>query len=198
MSLREGQMKQIRKIVQRLAMLALAASLAGCGGGDGIAALNPFDRDTIDLACPPLGSLKEAETLTRFRPGGGRDLTDVMFEARIGRVVGKCQVTQSKNLADVKAGVELFAERGPVLATNATEIEYFIAIRAPDGRIVGRQGFTLPLEFSEGLRDARAVDLLTFEIPNATPEALRSYRIFFGLQMTEEEWAFNQRDRRSR
>ena len=59
---------------------ALALGLAACGES-----INPFSKDVIDVGCPSaIGALKEAEELTRFRDGPGRDLTDVRFEARIG------------------------------------------------------------------------------------------------------------------
>ncbi len=186
----------------RRARLLLAApfalfALSACGDG-GFAALNPLKADTIDVACPPFGALKEADSLTRFRAGEGRDLTDVQFQAEIGRVVGKCQVTQSKLLASVTAGIEIKAERGPALESAEPPIEYFIAIRDPEGRVVSRQNFQVAFDFSDGARSAVALDYLAFEIPNATPEALRRYRIFFGLQMTEAEWAFSQRSRPGR
>lgn len=154
--------------------------------------------DTIDVACPPVGALKEAEAFTRFQPGDGRDLTDVTFEARIGRVVAQCKVTQSTAVAEVRAGVEIFAERGPALVGDAAPIEYFIAVRKPDGEIASRQSFSMALDFRGGAREARTFDVLTFEIPGATPEAMRSYRIFFGLQMSRDEWEFTERSRARR
>ena len=179
--------------ISRAALIAALASLAACGGN-----LNPFKADTIEVACPPTGALKEAETFTRFRPGEGRDLTDVTFEARIGRVVAECQVTQSTTTAEVRAGLEVLAERGPALDTDAAPIEYFVAVRNPDGKILTRQAFTMTLDFRNGVRQARTFDILTFEIPGATPEAMRGYRIFFGLQMTREEWEFTERSREGR
>jgi|GEM_PF-360739 len=190
-------MKNIFQKASLLAATILVLPLAGCGDGK-LAQLNPFEQDVVDVQCPPLGSLKEAETLTRFQPGDGRDLTDVVIDARVGRVVGKCEVRKSELLADVTAGVELLAERGPALTGDTAPIEYFIAIQAPDGSVAGRQGFTLDFEFEDGARQARAVDYLTFQLPNATPEALPRYRIFVGLQMTESEWSFSRRTQRER
>jgi len=181
----------IRFLRNAAAPLAVALLLAGCGSSE------LFKSDTIDVACPPLGSLKEAEELVRFRPGPGKDLTDVALEARVGRVVGKCQVKQSVRLATVLTGVEIFADKGPAMQGQETELEYFIAIRAPNGEIAARESYKLPIDF-KGLREARAVDYLTFQIPNAMPEALRAYRIFIGLQMSREEFDFIQRSARRR
>lgn len=182
-------MSRIPSTAVRLLALALALAAGACSS------VNPFKSDTIDVACPPFGSLKGAEELTRFRPGEGRDLTDVMFSVKIGRVVGACQVTQSTQIAAVNAGLEVLAERGPAMETDAAALEYFIAIRAPNGEIASRDAFTLALDFRDGVRETRATDILTFTIPNATPEALRGYRIFFGLQMSRDEWEFSQRSR---
>ena len=166
-------------------MGAMALGLAACGES-----INPFSKDVIDVGCPAIGALKEAEALTRFRDGPGRDLTDVRFEARIGRTVGKCKVTQSKLLAEVNAGIELFAERGPALDRAVEPLEYFIAIQAPNGEIATRQSFTVDVDFSKGLQEIRKVDYLTFEIPNATAANLRGYKVYFGIQMTKPEWDY--------
>lgn len=172
---------------------AMAFGLAACGES-----INPFSKDVIEVGCPAIGALKEAEELTRFRDGAGRDLTDVRFEVRIGRTVGKCKVNQSKLLAEVNAGIELFAERGPALDRAVEPLEYFIAIQAPKGEIATRQSFTVDIDFSKGLQEIREVDYLTFEIPNATAENLRSYKVYFGIQMTQLEWdyALQARNRR--
>jgi hypothetical protein len=184
----------IRRFAAQIIGLLMAVGLAACSDTN----LNPFKADTIDVGCPPMGSLKEAATLTRFRPGDGHDLTDVTLEAKIGRVVGACQVKQSTLTGKVTLGVELFGERGPALETDAASLEYFVAVKAADGVIASRESFTLPLDFRNGVQEARAVDYLTFTIPNASPEALRGYRVFVGLQMTRDEWEFSQRSRRSR
>lgn len=189
-------MKTSPRAAARFLALLLGLAVAGCG--DSLREINPFVDDVIDVACPPLGALREAEKLTRFRPGEGRDLTDVVFDARISRVAGKCTVTQSKVLADVGAGIEIVAERGPALEGASAGIEYFVAIRNPEGKIVTRQAFDLELAFEDGARETRVVDYLTFQIPNATPAALRAYRVFIGLQMTEGEWAFSRRSRQTR
>lgn len=180
-------MQRSIRFLRRLAPVLAALAVGAC------ASANPFKSDTIEVACPPFGALKEADALTRFRPGDGRDLTDVAFAAEISRVVGECEVTQSTQVARVNAGLEILAERGPAMETDAAPIEYFVAVETPSGKIASRQSFTLALDFRDGLRNTRATDILTFTIPNATPQALRSYKVYFGLQMTRDEWEFSQR-----
>ena len=172
----------------------MAVGLTACGDTN----LNPFKADTIEVGCPSLGSLKEAETLTRFRPGTGRDLTDIMLQAKIGRVVGTCEVKQSTLTGKVTLGVELLGERGPALEIDMASLEYFVVIEAPNGEIASREAFVLSMDFRKNVLETRAVDYLTFTIPNASPEALRAYRVFVGLQMTRDEWDFSQRTRQGR
>lgn len=185
-----AQINWFRRLKSVVLIAFLGAATAACGQS-----LNPFSRDVIDVGCPPIGAFKEAETLTRFRPGPGRDLTDVRFDAKIGRTVGLCKVTQSTLTAEVNAGIELFASRGPALEQRKVPLEYFIAIQAPNGKIASRQSFAVEVDFGKGLQEARLLDYLTFKIPEATAENLRGYRIFFGLQMTREEWDFASRTR---
>ena len=184
--------KSIR-FLSRLACVATILVVAGCSETSKL-----FERDTIQVACPPMGALKEAEELTRFRLGDGRDLTDVAFEAKIGRVVGKCEVKQSESLAKIQAGFEFFGERGPALDKAETPLKYFVAVKAPNGKIARREAYDVSLVFDGGAQEARAVDYLFLEIPDATPAALRAYQIYVGLQMTREEFAFSQRGQRRR
>lgn len=182
-------MRRIAQPSLRLFLSATLLLLAAC------ASMNPFKQDTIEVGCPPFGALKGADVLTRFQPGEGRDLTDVSFSAEIGRVASACQVTQSSQIAKINTGLEILAERGPALEGVAAPIEYFIAVEAPNGQIATRQSFTLALDFRDGLLATRVTDVLSFTIPNASPEALRSYKIYYGLQMTPGEWEFSQRSR---
>lgn len=177
--------KRFNSVRVAILLAAAAFGLSACGES-----LNPFSKDVIEVGCPNIGALKEAESLTRFRAGDGRDLTDVRFEARIGRTVGLCKVTQSKLTAEVNAGIELFAERGPALDKAVETLEYFIAVQAPNGKIATRQSFAVDIDFSEGLQEIRKVDYLTFDIPNATAANLRGYRVYFGIQMTRPEWDY--------
>ena len=160
--------------------------ITGCNT---VSEINPFSKDVIDVACPTIGILKEAEKLTRFRPGGGRESADVLIEARISRAVGKCRVTQSKLIADVSAGIEVLADSGPEFKESKAELEYFVAVTGPDGEIVSRESFSLTLEFEKDSKKARTFDYLSFSIPNATPDVLKGYRVFFGIQMTRDELA---------
>ena len=152
-----------------------------------VADVNPFSKDTIDVGCPTIGILKEAEKLKKFRLGGSKEPSGVVFDARISRVVGKCSVTQSKLTANINSGLEVLADGGPALKEDSAQLEYFVAVTDPDEKIVSRETFAVKLEFGKDSRKARAVDYVSFSIPNATPEVLRGYRIFYGIQMTRDE-----------
>ena len=71
-------------------------------------------------------------------------------------------------------------------------------MKAPNGKIARREAYDVTFIFEGGAQEARAIDYLFLEIPNATPAALRGYEIFVGLQMTRDEWAFSQRGQRRR
>ena len=179
-------MSRLSQISIRLTALALMLAVAGCG---------LTKSDTIEVACPPLGALKQADELTRFKAGPGRDLTDVIYAVKVGRIAGKCEVKQSVELATIIVGVELLGERGPAIEDPRPEIEYFIAMQAPNGEIAARQAFTLPIDFEGGVLASRSLDYLTFKIPGASPAALRAYRVYVGLQLTREEYEFSERAR---
>ena len=70
----------------RLLALALAApiALSGCAGfTEALTKKKP-------PPCPPIYILSDASHITKYRPGTGRDLTDVDMEAEIIAYKGQC------------------------------------------------------------------------------------------------------------
>ena len=55
-----------------LAMVFVALALAACGA--------VFGAGPQRVACPGVAILREAQSITQFKPGPGRDLIDVRFE----------------------------------------------------------------------------------------------------------------------
>ena len=168
----------------RPAVLLAVLLLTSCSS---VPEANSFSKNAIVVGCPTIGILKEAEKLKRFRLGSSKEPANLVMNARISRVGGKCRVIQSNLQAEVTAGIEVLADGGPALKEDSAQLEYFVAVTDPDEKIVSRETFAVKLEFGKDSRKARAVDYVSFSIPNATPEVLRGYRIFYGIQMTRDE-----------
>ena len=75
-------------------LAAVALALAGCGG-----------RSQKEMAaasyCPQPLTVQDAQRITRFKPGTGRDPRDVVFEAEMLGVVTQCSMARNKMEVDV-------------------------------------------------------------------------------------------------
>ncbi len=168
--------------------LFLVLVAAGCGmfGGAKVA----------QLPCPQAGILKEAQRLTKFRPGAGRDLTDVVFQVRLANVRTKC--TYDKSGVKIDMLVKITAERGPADKSRKAAFAYFVAIANPAGNVLARERFAARIPFVPNISRAIATEELEQIIPLPRGRSAENYRIIIGLQLTREELEFNRRPRQRR
>jgi len=165
-------------------VLALtAALLAACGGR---AAPPP---------CPDVRILAATSDLVQFRPGAGRDLTDVEYEVGTENMSGSCSYRRDGTQVEVDLTVTFVVERGPALQGNTVRFPYFVAIVSRDERILAKEVFDVELTFQQGQRRIGVTETSRERIPLAEGEIGLDYQILVGLQLTEEQLAFNRRER---
>ena len=87
-----------------LIVVALALLSAGCG--------TVFDR-TPPPPCPPILILKDAGYLTRYKPGAGKDITDVLFQGRIIDFKGSCAYNSKRTEVELDVNLAFELSRGP-------------------------------------------------------------------------------------
>jgi hypothetical protein len=167
-----------------LAALALVAATAGCARSDAFAP-----------ACPQLSLLKDGADLSRFN-GNGRDITDLVVNARIDAVPAACHNADRRGTkveATMKVGIS--AARGPAMRGRTTEIPYFVAV-TEDGRVLDRQGYTAAVEFPPNTDRVEVTSPeITMLFPVSPDKSAAAYRIWVSLQLTPEEMAYNRRSR---
>ena len=78
-----------------LALLALTLLVSSCS----------WFRKEEPRACPRLGIVADAADLVRYREGGGRDITDQLFTARVGDVAGNCRFDKAGSNVDIKVSL---------------------------------------------------------------------------------------------
>lgn len=173
---------------RKLPGICLALVAAGCGmfGGARVA----------QHPCPQAGILKDAQQLTKFLPGPGRDLTDVAFEVRLANVRTRCAYGESGVKIDML--VDIAAERGPADKSRKAVFSYFVAIADPAGTVLARERFTALIPFVPNISRALAAEELEQMIPLPRGRSAENYRIIVGLQVTREELEFNRRPRQRR
>ena len=169
-------------------LLAFAvAALGGCS-------LFKGSDKPVAQACPQVAILRDLAEQTQFRPGQGRDLTDVVSRAELADFSGSCAYHDGS--VDVQVKLTLAAEKGPALRGQSTDYTYFVAITDPSGAPIAKQEFKTSVDFKPNVTRAGSVEELTQDIPLAKPDDGRNYRVLLGFQLTEDQLAFNRSGRR--
>lgn len=170
-----------RKLVP-FAALASVAVLASC---------SVLDKK-VPPPCPPIYILADTSTITKYREGKGRDLTDVEFEAEISGYKGECSYDEKGATVDIE--VILSAKRGPADVDRKAQMEYFVAIPmyypSPQAKAV----FPVTIPFPEGANHVKHYDeAVSLRIPVKDGDVIQKYEIYLGFQTNAEELERNRR-----
>ena len=172
------------RLLSLLGPAMCAAGLAGCGP-------SIEERSNQRAACPQAMRVQDAATLTRFRPGAGRDRTDVMFEAEVGKVNVACN--PRRNRVDVDLTMEIVVTEGPALNERAASVDYFVRLLDATGNIVQGRNFAADYRFSGNRTRQGSSEQIALNIPLSEGQAGGSYTIAVGLLPTPEELEYNRR-----
>jgi hypothetical protein len=176
-----------RRLLQCAACLVPTLLLAGCETINSIVGM-----PQAPPPCPRVAKVDDAATLTHF-VGDGRDLTDVDYEAEIGRIVSTCDY-DSDNV-DMVVRVEFIASRGPADQQRRAPLTYFVAVARTDQTILGRASFDTLVEFPGNVTRAAVAEELEQEIPLKQGESWRSIIVWVGFELTPEQLEFNRQQR---
>ena len=157
--------------------------LAGCGSW------NPFGKSETPPACPRAVVVNDLARLTEFRPGTGRDLSDVVHAAEVERVDSTCEYDRRRKVT-VQTVVNLLVERGPADRSRQAAITYFVAIADPSDQIIARETFTVPVKFDGNVTRMRASEDVE-QIIQLSGGTAAGYKIYVGFPLSEEQLAYN-------
>jgi len=177
----------IARSLARGAALAVGAllMLSGCG---------VFDRE-VKPPCPRVGILGDAATMIQFRPGAGRDLTDVEFEAEIIGFTGDCEFRNRNAQAVVTVNVQIVGARGPAAKGDSMTVPFFVAIVDRDQRILARETFASKIDFPAGRRRAGVAEEMEQKIPIPADRRSSDFEILIGLQLGQAQLDYNRQKR---
>lgn len=178
------------------AALALVLVLGACGeggvrgGGRGEAPV----QQTLRPDCPETITIRDFADLRRYRAPGSHDLTDLVVEARISGVAGRCEFRDRRRNVEVTLALTMQATRGPASEDRRVVLPYFVAVMDREDRILNKEIFEVVGEFPANRSRVRMTGeevALTLPITADRPPA--SYTVVVGFQLTETELALNRR-----
>jgi hypothetical protein len=159
-------------------IVLLGAVLAGC------TAL--FGGDEPQPPCPRVVVVGDAQRLTQFREGLGRDLTDVRFEAEITGLEPVCKYDEN-GIVKSDVAISMSVVRGPAAESNVSHYEYFVAITNPEGEIIAKRVFPVDVAFPEAILRVGVTEEITQRIAYAPEPDASRHRIFVGFQLTRDQ-----------
>ena len=142
--------------------------------------------------CPTIVPVADAAQLVRF-DGNGRDLTDVLFEAKIEDYALTCEYDDG--VIESQMLLQVLAVRGPADRDRVAKFSYFVAIATRDQKIGAREVFDLAVPFEGNRTRVLAAEELTPRIPLKPGEDGSNYLIYVGLSVTPEELQYNRENR---
>jgi hypothetical protein len=163
-------------------MLALAVS--GCGGGS--------NKEAAAAAyCPTPVTVQDAQRLTRFKDGGGRDPRDVAFEALIVRTDSACSI--NRTTMDVSVFLQIAVNAGPSVGGGVTRVPFFVRVIDGSGAVIVGRDDLADYKLSAASPRAMSREELGIKIPFSQVADIGGYRIAVGLKPTPDELEFNRR-----
>lgn len=162
--------------------------------------LNPFGAKVPPPACPRVAVLKDADKLTRFAPGPGRDLTDIQLQAEIVSFIGDCTYEgDAPNYTSVKMTIRVGIEitRGPANRDRNVDLKYFVRIPQFYPRPEGNSVMSIKTQFPKN-RDIiqygdEPIDLT---IPLHGKQVGRDFEVFIGFVLTHDQLKYNRQNER--
>ena len=167
-----------------------------------VAACTVFQEEEPPPSCPRISILGDAATLTKFRPGPGRDLTDVLYEGVVSGVTGSCAYANDGKRANralsMKVALVIEAARGPANRDGRAAFPYFVGITDSSRNVLNKQRFNVTAVFPGNRARLVVTDNpVALEIPVKAGQSGQDFEIFVGFQLSRAELEYNRRARRS-
>jgi hypothetical protein len=175
-------------IDRKFVLLApLVLSLGACGwfGGGG----SKSDDSGGNVYCPAPLTVADAQRLTRFKDGPGRDPRDIVFEASLAASGTTCEL--NRNQLSVNLIMRIAVNAGPSVGAGATQVPYFVRVINNSGGVIQGQEFTADFRLTSGNPRGASQEELTLRLPYNQISDLAGYRIAIGLKPTQEELNYN-------
>ena len=165
-----------------LAVLALV--LAGCGG-------RSEKEQTAASYCPQPLTVGDAQRITRFKQGAGRDPRDVVFEAAMINAGTACKMGRGKMEVDVVMRIAVNA--GPSIAGGVTRVPFFVRVLDAGGNVVTGTDELADYKLSQASPRGMSDETVAVSLPYVELRDLGAYRIAVGLKPSQQELDYNRR-----
>jgi hypothetical protein len=143
----------------RGAALAGLVALSGCGWFSSSA------PEKTTQGCPGAVILRPLANTAVFGPGPDRRPENVAFYGLLSEIESSCTISAQSVL--MKLDVIVIAQRGQVGKGNTVDLDYFVAVTAPQQTILDKKPFRVRIVFNPNQIRAGVTDHIEVAIPLA-------------------------------
>ena len=165
--------------------------------------VNPFsDTKSGPPKCPTIKFLKDADEITVYKSGAGKDLRDIIFEAELTGFKGECEYVgnngvHTKVILTFQLGLDI--TRGPAEKTRRVKLSYFVAIPdffpKPEGKVSFNRVVIFPQERNSITLLDEAIEIV---IPLNKNRRGPQTKVLVGFELTKSQLEFNRQRIRHR
>jgi hypothetical protein len=164
-------------LIRAAAMLALVG-LAGCSN---------FGANQYTYTCPESMTVPELQSLVRIAPGPNG--AAVESAGRINSVNASC-TKEGDNGVATRVDIEFTALRTTPTVTHLN-LPYFVAMADSNGNILGKQLFSMGVDFGNTAPVAKTSDHITAHLPLKNPQLGNVYTVIVGFQLDQSQLDYN-------
>ncbi len=153
----------------------VAAALSACSG-------TPQPRGR----CPDVRILAGLDTNNVYRggtPAGAAE--DLVYTAALQNIDGGC--TYADDGLTLSVTIDVIVDPGPAHRGPSIAVPWFVAVAAPDGRIIDKQPFTATVAVDESGEPRGSREAIEQRFAGVGPDRGPAYRIFLGLEVDRDE-----------
>lgn len=189
---------QSSRIIKFVTLGCLLLVLSGC---ETPSKINPWADKKPVPACPTIQLLKDTDMIVAYRPGPGRDITDIRFEAELKEFTGECEYIGKKGVYSsvnvvLKVGFDI--TRGAAEKSSLIDVSYFIAMPEFYPKPAGRNIFRVRVAFPDNGNAVKILDEeVEISIPLSGSRKGPGSKIYIGFQLTPDQIEFNRRERQT-
>jgi len=148
--------------------------------------------------CPNVSVIKDTAKVTKFLPGVGRDLIDVVYEGTFQNPTGMCEYDVDDDTGEGNLAVELLVTmelaRGPANKDRKAEVAYFVSITDSERRILNKQNFSGVVAFPGNKNRLQWTDEPVYlRIPLKGGKTGTDFSIYVGFGVTPDQLKFNRK-----
>jgi hypothetical protein len=173
------------RLMTNVLIPAALLPLAACGPG----------RNQFAPVCPTAQLVPTLADITRYdKPGTAHDLTDLVVQARVVAIDGKCSAGDEPNDLPATVKVGIVVQRGPAMKGRDADIPVFLAV-TEGADVIAKQIMPVHVTFPPNVdRLSMTSPDISINLPVTPQKSGAAFGIIAGFQLTPDELAANRQD----